>query len=113
MDKPASLDRLVQFTIQWYNLIFIVGHIQNRSPIKVVTGKFMVRSSSSQPLLFQLSQVPQIILETGSATDRTIVKQIFRIAIIIFQADKNTIDKCQVESQIQVIVLFPFKVRVR
>ena len=113
MDKPASLDRLFQFTIQWYNLIFIVGHIQNRSPIKVATGKVYGTQFQFPTSIIQLSQVPQIILETGSATDRTIVKQIFRIAIIIFQADKNTIDKCQVESQIQVIVLFPFKVRVR
>ena len=109
MDKPGTFDRLRHISVQRYNLITVVRQVQHRRPVKVRTGKVDGTQFKFHSLVVEPADIRQVIQETGGSTDRSIVKQIFGIAVVIFEAHKDTVDKSQVETDIEIVILFPLQ----
>ena len=96
--------------IQGYNFILVMRNIECCIPWEILSMDVGWADFQFHTFILYFTDVHQVTAETGSHRDRTVHQQVLGGTGVILQSNVNTIPKCEVQAQIQVIVCLPLQV---
>ena len=105
-----AADNLGLFAVQFHNLILVVRKGERGRPVKVFGHNVLGIDFQFHTLVLHLTDIHQIGTETGSHRYGTVHQKVLSSTGIVLQSEVQTVEEAEVQTDIQVVIRFPFQI---